>query len=179
MHIDPSIFRSYRLCLPGATATVIAFLAGALCSIGSSPSNESPVLRDPTSASSQRFPLAINPDPITFGVVGGRTLAQRLFSARNTRNAPFVLERVETSCPCIRVAPLPVKLEANETRNWTVTFDPLVDPTFEGRLSVEIIGYLAGGQIAFRTNVNLNVRPVLNGPYERTPFSERRLGDGS
>ena len=38
------------------------------------------------------------------------------------------------------------------------SFDPSSEPGFRGKLAVQITGYLTGGEVAFRTQVNLDLR---------------------
>jgi hypothetical protein len=153
-------FHLHRPALWAATTAITAVVAGALCFIKSAPSSQHALHLNRAGGLGQRFPLAISPDPITFGVLNGRTSVRRVISARNMQNVPLRLARIETSCPCIRVVPLPVQVAPDETQNWTVTFDPSAEPDFKGSLAVEVTGYLPDGEIAFRTNANLEVRPV-------------------
>jgi hypothetical protein len=166
MRIHLKVFRSERVLWCAAIVVLITILAGVLGSIGNWRSKQVPVPEDPRIAPSHRFPLAISPDPIIFGTLDGRALVQRVVLARNTQNASLVLDRIQTSCPCIRMASLPIRMEANETQDWTVSFDPSVEPEFAGRLSIEVVGYLVDGQIAFRTHVSLDVEPAHEPRHE-------------
>jgi len=69
------------------------------------------------------------------------------------------LERIETSCLCIRTTPTSIEIGPNETVTLEVSFDPSSDPDFTGALGVEISAYLAGGQLGFRTLVKVRVDP--------------------
>jgi len=80
---------------------------------------------------------------------------ERPLSIRNTRDDALTLERVETSCPCIGVSPIPIEIGPRQTKVLSVSFNPSSDPDFEGELSVQLTGYLSSGGIAFRTEVRL------------------------
>jgi hypothetical protein len=143
------VFNCHRMALCIAVITTTALITGLLCSAA---------LR-PTLTSGERPAIALSPDPVMLGTLDGRRLVERVDSARNTQNAPIKLARIETSCPCIQVTPRSRHIAADEAQDWTVTFDPSPDPGFEGRLSVEVTGYLEDGQIAFRTHVDLEMKP--------------------
>jgi hypothetical protein len=76
---------------------------------------------------------------------------------RNQQSDALTLERTVSSCPCIGVSGLPVRLRPNEARGLKVAFDPAEAPEFRGGLSVELDGYLADARIAFRTRVEFDV----------------------
>jgi len=84
---------------------------------------------------------------------------EKSLSVRNTQDEAVTIERAETSCHCVNVGRVPVRLEPHETANLPVTFDPSEDPDFAGRLSVEVICYLTDGSISFQTKVNVEVGP--------------------
>ena len=46
--------------------------------------------------------------------------------------------RFETSCPCVRVPPSSMDLNADETREVTVEFDAAEEPEFRGSLGVTL-----------------------------------------
>ena len=90
-----------------------------------------------------------------FGVIGWGETIERSLSVRNMRTDSLTLERVETSCPCVSVSALPVRIGLGEAAILRVRFDPTSDPDFEGPLSAQVTGFLASGEIAFRTEVRL------------------------
>jgi len=130
-------WRFWCVCVGAATA----LLAGIICVVAPDPSTRlTAFLSQPEPISGQGYPLTISPDPITLGVLAKPTLLQGTFSVENTGNAPLILERIETSCPCIRIAPVPFQIKAKERKLCTVTFDPSSEPDFRGKLSVEVSG---------------------------------------
>jgi hypothetical protein len=84
--------------------------------------------------------------------------AESSLLVRNTEAVPVTLERVTTSCPCVRVAMAPLELRSNEARSLSLTVDPTDDPGFEGGLSVQMTGYLSDGGIGFQTKVNFEAQ---------------------
>lgn len=99
------------------------------------------------------------PGPISLGILPpGRPASGRL-TLKNASVETIRIERVETSCPCIRVSLLPAQVEGGSEQPLTVTFDPTEEPEFRGGLRVEVIGREAGGATLFRTAVVLEVGP--------------------
>ena len=112
---------------------------------------------DPSKSVHQRRWLTVHPDPIELGSLALGQRASRLVSVSNPLREPLAIERLETSCPCIRVGGVPFRLGPNEIRDLEVSFDPSEDPNFQGRLSVEVIGYRDDGRVVLQTRVNLTV----------------------
>jgi hypothetical protein len=63
----------------------------------------------------------------------------------------LAVERVVTSCPCVGVAPSAVRVGPHESQQLELWCEPAAEPDFMGRLAVEVVGYLPGGEPAFRT----------------------------
>jgi hypothetical protein len=80
---------------------------------------------------------------------------------RNVSAEAISIDRVETSCSCVSVSPLPARVEAGSERALTVAFDPAEEPDFRGGLSVDVTGHGPAGDVVFRTRVDLDI--------ERTP----------
>lgn len=105
-----------------------------------------------------RFPLEISPDPILLGTLfPGRSAIAKL-TVRNSGSRPVIVESIETSCPCLNVAKQWARLGPRQTADLTVRFDPADEPDFRGCLSIDVIGREPGGEIAFRTRVEVEVR---------------------
>lgn len=77
---------------------------------------------------------------------------------RNPHPAAVTVERVETSCPCVRVTPASLHIEPRESAELGIAFDPTDEPDFRGGLRVEVIGRGEGGDVVFRTHVHLEVK---------------------
>ena len=73
---------------------------------------------------------------------------------RNVCDSSVMLETIETSCPCILVAPVPLSIGAHEVRSLDVSFAPSSDDeAFEDSSSIEAIGRVLGNGVGFRTRV--------------------------
>jgi hypothetical protein len=141
-----------------ATPTAMALIASLASLAASKPKSVVPRL----SAESERsaapwLPLEIRPDPVVLGAIPAHQTAQISIGVENLRTVPVILERVETSCPCITVGDLPASLEPEGATDLRVTFDPTHEPDFVGALAVQVVGYLSDGQVGFRTRVKLEV----------------------
>ncbi len=107
-------------------------------------------------SSGSTLPLEISPDPVilTADQAGGPAVTS--LEVRNVCNSSVMLETIETSCPCILVAPVPLSIGAHEVRSLDVSFAPSSDDeAFEDSLSIEVIGRVLGGGIGFRTRVTV------------------------
>jgi len=144
-----------RVLLYASLPLVLGVATASFAILGSSLSNDTPPPLNPTSSENRHFPLEISPDPIDLDVVHEGEGIERPLSLRNTRDDALTLERVETSCACVRVSPIPVEVGPRQTKVLSVGFNSSSDPDFEGKLSVHLTGYLSGGEIAFRTEVRL------------------------
>ena len=68
-------------------------------------------------------PLQVSPDPVSLGSLGlGQQAAGRLAPC-HLGHGQVIIERVETSCPCLDVEPLPIKIEAGRSANLTIRFN--------------------------------------------------------
>jgi hypothetical protein len=128
---------------------------GAIASACSSRPDHTPPLTHPAISASRSFPLAINPDPVSLGVLNAGQAARAMITLRNPGPQPVSVERIETGCSCLRVGPAPIRLGPGESAALTVAFDPSHDPDFRGMLSIDVDGHDATGSLVFRTCVNL------------------------
>jgi hypothetical protein len=69
-----------------------------------------------------------------------------------------MIERIEASCPCVKVSPTQIVLGPGETKSLMITFDPSIEAGFRGRLSVDLTGLGESGRLCFRTRVELEIR---------------------
>lgn len=107
--------------------------------------------------------VTIRPDPVDLGVIERGRPAEGSVLLQNNLSQPLALDRVNTSCPCIRFAPVPVTIGGGEAATLAVKFDPASDPEFGGGLGVEVVGYERDGREMFKTRVDLEVRPSGTG----------------
>jgi hypothetical protein len=69
----------------------------------------------------------------------------------------MMIERIETSCPCLATTPGSIRISPGESKVLAIEFDPSAEPDFRGGLSVDVTGH-AGERVAFHTLVNVDVR---------------------
>lgn len=100
------------------------------------------------------FPLEISPDHVVLDATGQGDTTSAVILLRNTRLRHVTINRVETSCPCVRITPIPVRVGPNETVAVKATLKQTADePILEARLSIGITGYAADGTILFRSQI--------------------------
>ncbi len=80
----------------------------------------------------------------------------------NRGSRPILVQRIETSCPCLTIEPRSLTVGSGEKQVLGLAFDPSGDLDFRGGLAIEVTGF-AGGAVAFQTLVKLEVEP---GPSE-------------
>jgi hypothetical protein len=108
-------------------------------------------------AATHRFPLEISPDSIDFGILPPGEAAEACLTVRNTQDDSVVLERIQTSCPCIEATPAPTRIGPRQAEKLKVIFNASRDGDVGGPLSVELTGHLADGRIGFRALVRLQI----------------------
>lgn len=89
-------------------------------------------------------------------VAAGLRVASRL-SISNPGDASIVVAKVDSSCPCLRVAPGAFVARPHSTTDVTMTYDASEAPDFRGVLALEVRGRDAGGGVLFQTRVDLRV----------------------
>jgi hypothetical protein len=144
----------YRLTAGGC---LIAFIALSVFVRGFSQPSQSSRSPRRIARGAGAFPLLLRPSPLELGVLRPKQPARRSVVVQNTLPENITLERVDASCNCVEVAGLPVRLGPNHAEAIQVSFDPSADPEFVGALGVILTGYLTGGRVAFRTEVQFEV----------------------
>jgi Protein of unknown function (DUF1573) len=139
--------------LPGTLVLAIATFS----ILGSSTPNLTPPPENLASSVGPHFPLKINPDPVSLGVIDRGQKAKAAFTLVNHGSQPVAIERIETSCPCLTTTPGSIRVSPGERMVLAVEFDPSAEPDFRGGLSIDVTGY-SGDRVAFHTLVNLDVR---------------------
>ncbi|MGC8643870.1 MAG: DUF1573 domain-containing protein [Isosphaeraceae bacterium] len=90
-------------------------------------------------------------------MVGHDRTARVSLALKNQSARPLAVERIETSCPCLTVGPMAVRVEPGRVVQLTAVLDPSEEPDFRGPLSVSVVGR-GGGRYLFRTWVDVEVR---------------------
>ncbi len=164
-----------RILIWAALPTTLGLIVISLALLGSSTPSHTPPLSNSQSSAGQRFPLEISPDLVSLGVVGPGQPAQAIIKLRNPGAQPLTVQRVDTSCPCVRAEPESIVVAPGEIKQLRVCFDPSVEPAFQGGLSVNITGLGAEDRLLFRSRVDLDVRPdSRNGRGEYPDGAENR-----
>jgi len=104
---------------------------------------------------------------VSLGILLPGQSADAKFVLRNLGPQTVTVERVKTSCPCLRVEPASFKVGSGEFAELVVGFDPSHDPDFRGGLSIEVAGLSTTGEVEFRARVDLEVQAVSLKDAER------------
>jgi hypothetical protein len=94
---------------------------------------------------------------VSLGVVGIGQEARADLTLANPGSQALTIERVETSCSCLTIAPRSIRIAPGESKTLSLEFDPSEEPDFRGGLSIDVTGFAAGG-VAFHTRAKLEVR---------------------
>lgn len=147
----------HRLVWLAAAPAGMALIATLVGLRSSGPNAAPPSPRESVRSAGPRPPLEISPDPVVLGTISAHQPATTSIRVKNLRTVPVILERIETSCPCITLGDIPAHLEPDAPTDLRVAFDPSYEPDFVGALAVSVVGYLADGEVGFRTMVKLEV----------------------
>lgn len=122
--------------------------------------HQPPPFESVTSAPGDHLSLALSPERLSLGVIAAGQKAQATLGVTNLTQQPVVADRIETSCPCLKVTPSSIRLAPGETTMLTIDFDSSSEPEFRGELGVDVTGYV-DGSVVFRTQTSLR---VVTGP---------------
>ena len=142
-----------------AFSAALGLVAVSIVVLGSSTQNRTPPLLNSRGSAGLEFPLEIGHDPVDLGILLQRESSQATLRLRNTQKDSLTLERIETSCPCLAITPLPVVVAPGESKGLTARLDLSSEPDFHGALQIDVTGQDAGGQCLFKTHVDAKVRP--------------------
>ena len=168
-----SCHHRFLACVASAPVAVIA-----LTILDSWTPDHTPPPLNSASSSHKHFSLEISPDPVSLGVVGSGQKVGASLILTNPGIQPVMVERLETSCPCLTIIPSSIRIGPGDMTTLAVTFDSFSEPGFRGGLSIDIIGHGPSRAILFKTHVNVEVRAESILPAERestdlTPGLER------
>jgi hypothetical protein len=116
-----------------------------------------PSAEAPRSVSGGFFPVEISPHLVELGVVSQGQLSKAALTLTNRGSRELLIDRLETSCPCLMITPSQLRLAPAESKIATVLFDPSDEPDFHGKLCIDISGYSTGSR-AFQTVAEVEVR---------------------
>ena len=107
-----------------------------------------------------KYLAKIDPDPIEFGFLRPGECAGLKASITNNLDNELVVERFQTSCPCVQIRmddELPAILGPKDVRAITIEFDPKDEPDFRGGLSVQLLVWSSDARCACRARVLVTV----------------------
>jgi len=109
----------------------------------------------------RHFPLETTPDPVDLGILSRGRSAVAKITLRNSSEQPAIVQRIQTSCPCLHVERQSITLRPGESADLPVRFDSLDEPDFRGGLSIEVVGRGVTGGVVFATRVGVEIRNGL------------------
>jgi hypothetical protein len=95
---------------------------------------------------------------VSMGIVFAGNFARAKLTVCNPGDAALTISTIESSCPCISLNPIPVRVEPGKSSWLEVVFDSNADPDFLGGLAVLVTGREANGAIVMRATIKLDVR---------------------
>ncbi|MFI5460894.1 MAG: DUF1573 domain-containing protein [Isosphaerales bacterium] len=113
---------------------------------------------NPAGSDARQFPLEISPNPVSLGVLTAGRSVRSTVTLRNRGRQPVTVNRIEASCPCLRIHPNAFEIGAGEADALTFEFDHSAERDFQGDLAINVVGYDGVGNAAFRTRVDLHIQ---------------------
>lgn len=155
------LHRFYHMIFWKALPAAFAIAACALLIPRSStPNDRAPNPSNPKGSTGRHSPIEISPDPLSLGTLHPGQSATVRMILHNSGPRSVIVERVETSCPCLQVEDRSIDLPSGESAPLTLVFDSSDEPDFRGALSIEVSGRDTDRRILFHTHVDVEVRPV-------------------
>ena len=102
--------------------------------------------------------VTLAPPRVALGIVPPGAVKTSSVTVHNRTRAPLEVADVESSCPCVRIGPVPLRIDPGRSARMDVTFDPAEEPDFRGALAVEFTGRDASRRKVFGGHVDLEVR---------------------
>jgi hypothetical protein len=138
---------------PAGLVTIVGSLAALAPPSRQHIARSTPSKKSPES----HLPIEISPDSLSLGRLAPGKSATGEIVLRSRGPEMVALERIEASCPCIEVGPLPQRIDPGQSVIVTVRFHPEEDPDFRGRLSIKLTGLSSTGRVLFNTNVRVDI----------------------
>jgi len=140
--------------------TALAIAVGVICAVvrplSGLTSAEPRAVVNSGRAEKQHLPLEVTPDVVVFEPLQSGEPERKTLVVRNAKAIPLVVERIQVSCLCVRVAPLRVELGPGEERTLTLTVDYSSELRSDDKTSVWITGFLSDEAIAFEARADIN-----------------------
>lgn len=97
------------------------------------------------------------PNRLDLGTIPPGSVKQVKMAVLNSGQIGIDLMRVEASCPCVHVAPLPLHIVPEAEKDISVSFDPIDEPEFRGRLVVTLRGFDSADRLVLVAEVLVEV----------------------
>ena len=89
----------------------------------------------------------------SFGLFRPGQSADSTIRLRNLRKVAITVQRVEASCPCLDARNLPLSIRPGEAADLAIHLGLQEEPSFRGKLMIELTGLDSSGLAAFQTRV--------------------------
>jgi hypothetical protein len=107
--------------------------------------------------SSAELPLVGRPDPVDVDAAATGMETYGELKIANVSNRVTHLSRITSSCPCVRVCDAPQVIQPGEAVRVRVMFDASEEPSFHGKLLVDIFGEDPGGARVLAAQVSVRI----------------------
>lgn len=97
------------------------------------------------------------PESLSLGTLHPGQSGEISFLARNLQSEPINVDRIDTSCPCMRIEPRSLNFGPAQSKLIRVSFDTSEDPNFRGSLEVDVIGRGLTGHPVFSTKIEVSI----------------------
>jgi len=126
-------------------------------------------------SSSSTCLLDVSHNRIDFGLVPQGGSQRQYFELSNSTVRALEIDRIETSCDCLSIDLGNPDLKPREKTLGLVTLDLSHAPGFIGKLTAEVAGVGVNGDVWFKIQVEVDVRPSKDfGKLGTDPGLERR-----
>ena len=133
------------------SVAILALACGGCASHSSDPS-------PPPLPSEQSAVLIVEPGEVFLGTIEPGRCITTPVTVRNRGDAPIVVARINASCPCVRITPASVNLDAGGSACLSVVYDSTEEPEFRGALAVLVTGLSEDRVLLFRVVVHVEVK---------------------
>jgi hypothetical protein len=134
----------------------LAVLAGCVPAGGGADSTNTAAV--PAAGVQERSLLEPSSPAIDLGIVPQAGAEQERFELTNMGEAPVRVTRIRSSCPCLKLEPIPLEVPPGGTVPVLARLDLSSEPHFAGGLSITVAGYTPAGKLAFQISVDATVR---------------------
>jgi len=114
----------------------------------------------PPRPSEESSALILEPSEVFLGTIDpGRRITTPV-TIRNRGDVRLVIDRIDTSCDCVRMTPSTVTLDAGQSAFLSVEYNPNSEPEFRGALAVSLTGLSADHVTIFNLVVHVRIEDL-------------------